>query len=529
MVFTRSGNSKRGNHGSSNNSNLKNVPRFKTIKDYIIQRNVIENEEFKIWKDNWSVMFEFITTFKPLEFKPFQGDNVLEKYESETFKNVTITQSTTDENTLYINLNDDEYIYKAELDFDKINKGELDFWKLSKIGCIPNNDKLLQMELISEDRLLVLTSKQLQIYNLSKNNDFDSSELIKNLDFMNYDKINPDEFGFLQLNKDEQKDFPTPHFSIIQNDQILLDSGYLIQIEKTKLSIVKKLIFSNENLKLTPYLITNFKDQLLYTFEGNIIYSQFSSTDNEKQVVLDINKWNESIAEYEEDKVEEITSLSICEYNTNLLITGHINGEINLWDISEIPVAQKYNKILKLKHNLIQNRELLVDRTIKQKNTAYNDKLKANHFERYNYNIVENYLATKRINTLDENGVEWIYPYINKVEWINDHEFLTHCSRSGFIYHWDIVPFIKHDMKIVEAIKENKEENIERLTVDECLQECLMFKHTSGGQRRDRSPKYLEECNIKQRMLHSTGYWPKKNLFTTVTNDGTILIYKPFK
>lgn len=525
MVFTRSGNSKRGNHSFSSNHNMKNVPRFNTIKDYIIQRNVVENEEFKIWKDHWSTMFESITALKPLEFKQYKGIEALEKYESEAYKNVTIAASKTDENVLFMQLNDDEYIYRVDLDFEKIKNGFLDFWKVEKIGYFPKTNKLLQMELIPGDRLLVLTSRQLQVYNVSTDSRSGSASLIKNLELAHLERINPSQFGSFQLAKYEQEETLFSSFSVVGENQILMDSGDLIQVDKTDISYLKKIIFDKSDPMASSYLLTNIGNEIIYTIEGSIVFAKTLSEDNDAEVVIDINKWNESIAEYEEDKVEEITSLSICQPNRSLLITSHVNGEINLWDISKRPIMRKYNKILKLKHHLVQNRELLVDRTYK-KDYSYNTETQMTHFKRYDYNIVDNYLATKRLNQLDENGVEWIYPYINKLQWINDHEFLSHCSRSGFIYHWDIVPFIEHDMKMFEAEEQNKEA-IQKLTLDECVNECLKFKHTSGGQRRDRSPKYLEEFNIKQRLLYSTGFLPKNQLFISVSNDSTILLYKP--
>lgn len=504
---------------------MKNVPRFNTIKDYIIQRNVIENEEFKIWKDHWSAMFESITALKPLEFKPYKGFLPLEKYECEAYKNVTIAASKTDEDVLFMQLNDDEYIYRIDLDFEKIRNGLLDFWKIEKIGYFPKTNKLLQMELISGNRLVVLTSRQLQVYNVSKDVHFDFASLIKNLELAQLEQINPAHFGSFHLAKYEQEEALFSSFSVVGENQILLDSGDLMEIVGTTISFVKKIVFDKSDPKATSYLLTSIENEIIFTIEGSIIFLKSLSDDTDAQLIIDINKWNESIAEFEEDKVEEITSLSICQLNRSLLVTSHVNGEINLWDISERPIMRKYNKILKLKHQLVQNRELLVDRTYKQ-NPSYNTETQSTRFTRYDYNIVDNYLATKRLNQLDENGVEWIYPYINKLQWINDHEFLSHCSRSGFIYHWDIVPFIKHDMKMFAA-EEQKKEAIQKLSLDECINECLKFKHTSGGQRRDRSPKYLEEFNIKQRMLHSTGFLPKNQLFLSVNNDSTILIYKP--
>ena len=134
MVFTRSGNIKRYNHNSSHN--LKNVPPYKNITDYIIHRNVVENEEFKVWKDHWITMFQSIAIFKPLEFKQKQFDSSLEKYEEESYRDIVISPSLQNGKSLYINLNDDQYIYKVDVDFELLKQNQLDFWTCKKIGYI---------------------------------------------------------------------------------------------------------------------------------------------------------------------------------------------------------------------------------------------------------------------------------------------------------------------------------------------------------------------------------------------------------
>ncbi|XBW35885.1 hypothetical protein QEN19_001460 [Hanseniaspora menglaensis] len=526
MVFTRSGHSKRGNHGSSaSNNNLKNVPKFKTITDYIIQRNVVENEEFKIWKDNWSVMFDYISTLKPLEFNAYEGNDALEKYESEVYKDVVIAASATDNSCLYYNLSDDAYIYRIKLDFEKISKGELDYWKLDKIGYCSGTSKLLQMEMLTDNRLLVLTSTQLQLYDLANLSETESLNLIEQLKFSDYEQINRNHFGFLKLTNNGQNKASPLEFSIIENNKILLSNGKLINIEQTSFKSQYNVCFSESDTNEAPLILKTFGNQMFYTFDKRVIHENSLDKTSSSTVILDINKWNESIAEYEEDKVEDITSLIVCKFNKNLLLTSHIDGEINLWDISKTPVTEKFNKILKLKHSSIQNRELLVDRSLK-KNFFYENNSKANDFKKYDYSIVENYLTPKRLNGLDENGVEWVHPYINKLEWINEYEFWSHCSRSGFIYHWNILGFIEHDMKMIQAVEE-KQSEIKTLTTEECEQICLQFKHTSGGQRRGRSPKYLKEFNIEYRMQNSTAYLnEKKKIFVTANGDGTILLYK---
>lgn len=524
MVFTRSGNSKRGHHGSSAGNNMKNVPRFKSIKDYIILRNVVENEEFKVWKENWPVMFDFIVAMKPLNFKPFEGDTALERYEQETYNNVTMAASDKDENILFLNLNDSDHIYKVTLDYEKIQNGDLGFWKSEKIGYFSRDSKLIQMELISDDRLLVLTSKQLQMYRISKDSSIDTASLVKNLEFEDLDKLDTNDFCCLTLITGDKNEAAASRFEVIKDDEILLDSGELVQIESTGLKVVGNISLLQKDSAEIPSLFTTSKDYVLYSFDGKIVHSKSLQGENDPDIVLDIDQWNEKVAEYEEDKIEDITSLSLCPYNNNLLLTGHINGDIHLWNIPEMSIKQKHSKLLKLRHGLVQNRELLVDRKLKKEMIHENQSFK-NRFQKYEYNIVDNYLALKRLNDLDENGVEWIYPYLNKLKWISEYEFQSHCSRSGFIYHWNIIPFIDYEMKSAQQ----SSDEIESISFEELEHECIQFKHTSGGQRRDRSPKYLEEFNIRKRMINSTGYFPKKELFLSVNNDGMVVIYKPVK
>ena len=527
MVFTRSGNMKRYNHGSSSH-NMKNVPPYKSITDYIIHRNVIENEEFKVWKDHWVTMFSSIAMFKPLDFKEKHYDSVLEKYEDESYKNVTISPALQNGKSLYLNLNDDQYIYKVDINFEALKQNDLDFWTCKKIGYIKSNDQVLQIEVLDQNRVLVLTNTELQVYDIEKiEPNVDS--FIKLLELQKYEQIDKSMFGSLNNSHLFKIDVFILNFIKIENqNKLLMTTGDVVSIENTQPSILKTIDFATDksNSDKVVYLTTLIGDDLFFSFEGNTIYKkQKVVTENTpEELVLDIVSWNDTIAEYEEDKLEEITAISISKSNSAFLLTSHINGDINVWNIQNGKVIEKSQKIIKVSHSLIQNRELLVNKITKKANSdKYIESNNGRLFNKYDYNIVENFHSSKRLNQLDENGVEWIYPYINKIEWISPFEFVSSCSRSGYIYHWNILPFIKHDLQVAKK----EDDTLEKWTSEEIQENLLVFKQSSGGRRRDRSPKYLEEAYIKTRMMHSVGYSEEHKKYYIVNNDGSIVLYNP--
>lgn len=525
MVFTRSGNMKRYNHGSSSH-NMKNVPPYKNITDYIIHRNVIENEEFKIWKDHWVTMFESIAMFKPLAFKPVQYGSALEKYESETYKSVTISSSLQNGKSLYMNLNDDSYIYKVDVDFDALEKNELEFWSCKKIGYVKPNDLVLQIEPLDNDRILVLTRSELQVYDVSKvESGLDA--FINLLELQKYEQVDKAMFGRLKVNLLSKRDVFTLNFIKIDGSKLLISTGDVVSIEGTEILVVKPVEFDSDKIL---YLSTLVENDLYYSYDGNIIYKKKNivTENNSQEPILDITVWNDTIAEYEEDKLEEITAISINNANSALFLTAHINGDINLWNIQAGKVTEKSQKIMKLNHSLIQNRELLVDRIAKKvKSEKYSEMKNGKFFDKYDYTIVDNFHASKRLNQLDENGVEWIYPYINKITWISPFEFVSMCSRSGYVYHWDILSYVKHDLKVLKQQDDDDGEKLEKWSNEEIMENVLVFKQTSGGQRRDRSPKYLEEAMVKTRLIHSFGVVKEHEKYYCVNNDGSIVLYKP--
>ena len=521
MVFTRSGNIKRYNHNSSHN--LKNVPPYKNITDYIIHRNVVENEEFKVWKDHWITMFQSIALFKPLEFKQKQFGSSLEKYEEESYRDIVISPSLQNGKSLYINLNDDQYIYKVDVDFELLKQNQLDFWTCKKIGYIKPNDQVLQIDVLDDNRILVLTKLELQVYNTQQiEQNVDS--FINLLELQKYNQIDPNMYGSLSNAGFSKRDVFSLNFHKLDSSNVILNTGDIISIENNSPSIQKSIDFSSGK---EIYLADLAGNDFFYSFDGHSIHkkSQILTENNTDEVILDIDAWNESIAEFEEDKLEEITTFSINKFNSVFLLTSHVNGDINLWNISNGKIVEKAQKVFKVSHSLVQNRELLVDRAPKAKPDGYLKSRNGRFFNKYDYKIVDNFHSSKRLNQLDENGVEWIYPYINKLQWISPFAFVSMCSRSGYIYHWDILPFIKHDLEF----KKSDDENAEKWSSEDIQNNLLTFKQSMGGRRRDRSPKYLEEASIKTRNLHSFGVLSDLTHYYAVTNDGSIVLYNPLE
>ncbi|SGZ40778.1 uncharacterized protein HGUI_02978 [Hanseniaspora guilliermondii] len=510
---------KRYNHNSSHN--LKNVPPYKNITDYIIHRNVVENEEFKVWKDHWVTMFQSIAMFKPLEFKKKHFESALEKYEEESYRNIIISSSLQNGKSLYVNFNDDQYIYKIDIDFDILNQNELKFWTCEKIGYIKPNDQVLQIEVLDKNRILVLTKLEVQVYN--------THQIIQNLDvFINllelqkYEQIDTSLYGSLSNINLSKRDAFILNFYKLDTNNIILTTGDIVSIENNCLKI-KKNIDLNDDKEI--YLSDLVENDFFYSFEGHVIHkkSQILTENNIDDLLLDIDAWNESIAEFEEDKLEEITAFSVNTANSIFMLTSHVNGDINLWNISNGKIVEKTQKILKVSHSLIQNRELLVDRTPKTKSDGHLRLRNGKFFNKYDYKIVDNFHSSKRLNQLDENGVEWIYPYINSLQWVSPSSFVSMCSRSGYIYHWDILPFIKHDLDT------RKSDNVEKWSNEDIQEKLLTFKQSVGGRRRDRSPKYLEEAFIKTRQLHSFGFLNDLSHYYAITNDGSIILYNFLK
>lgn len=520
MVFTRSGNVKRYNHNSAHN--LKNVPPYKNITDYIIHRNVVENEEFKVWKDHWVTMFQSIAIFKPLEFKPKHFGSSLEKYEEESYRSIVVSPSLQNGKSLYINLNDDQNIYKVDVDFDLLNQNQLDFWTCKKIGYIKPNDQVLQIEVLDAERILVLTKLELQVYNtLHIEQNLDS--FINLLELQKYSHIDSKFYGSSSNTNLSKRYVFSLNFYRLDTNIVMLNTGDIISIQNNSPSIQKSIEFSSER---EIYLADLAANDFFYSLDGHSIYkkAQVLTENNTEELIIGIDAWNDSIAEFEEDKLEEITTFSINTFNSGLLITAHVNGDINLWNISSGKITEKAQKILKVSHSLVQNRELLVDRTPKAKPEGYLKSRNGKFFNQYDYKIVDNFHSSKRLNQLDENGVEWIYPYINKLQWVSPSSFVSMCSRSGYIYHWDILPFITHDL----ASKKSGD-NVEKWSGEDIHKNLLTFKQSMGGRRRDRSPKYLEEVTIKTRHLHSFGYLNDLSHYYALTNDGSIVLYTPLE